>query len=299
MSNKVYKALIEALKQGGLTESNVNHIIISNTKSLKEDTLRKRRKRALDKLKELGLIEERDGKYFWYIYLNIFENFEDLNTKLNHSSQLIPGLEALAGLRGDGIRLAEPHEEYVNPFDLKILSKCAEEHLRHYKEVYSLLKDCREKNKEYKKLQEELEGALREKLRKEFGESRDEIDGQRVASFVGKIIPQLIYANLIYGSSSDLELRGEDIRAHGQAGGIVVAKGSQLFENLKEFFKRETEDKSNVKAAELIRESEGIYRNVRKRLEANIRELMIRIRGGEPLKGRCDTCPEVLIKKIE
>jgi hypothetical protein len=297
MTNKVYAALIEALKQGGLTEEDVRKIIISNTESLTEDALRKRRKRYLTQLKERGLIKERDGKYFWYIYPNLFENIEDLNTKLKHSSQLIPGLEALAGLRGDGIRLAEPHEEYVNPFNLKILSKCAEEHLGHYKEVYSLLNDCRAKNKEYKKLQEELEGALREKLRKEFGEPMDEIDGQRVASFVGKIIPQVIFADLIWGSFSDLELRGEDIRAHGQAGGIVVAKGSHLFKNLKEFFKRETEDKSNVKAAELIRESEGKYGNVRKRLEVNIRELMIRIRGGEPLKGRCDTCPEILIKK--
>jgi len=51
----------------------------------------------------------------------------------------------------------------------------------------------------------------------------------------------------MYGSSTSLDLRGEDILAFGQAaGGIVVAKGSRLFEKLKDFFKRATEDQSNI-----------------------------------------------------
>jgi hypothetical protein len=112
---------------------------------------------------------------------------------------------------------------------------------------------------------------------------------------VGSNIPLIISANLLYGSTTNLELRGEEIRAHGQAGGVVIAKGSKLFEKLEEFIKRETEDNKNVEIAEKIRDNERIYMKAYGKLKVDMRKLIIRINSGETLRGRCDTCPEVYI----
>jgi len=289
------KAIIEALKQKCLSSEEIEKVIISIKFNIKKDNLRKTRVRDLERLIYYGLVEKRGGKYCWYIYQNWFENYEDYYIKLEHSRQLIPGLEELAGLRVNRVHLAAPHDEYVNPYDLEILTNCAKEHLMSYNDIYPLLEDYRVKNKKNSLLKDQLEEDLKGKLRIEFGEPIDVSARARTSIFVGSNIPLIISANLLYGSTTNLELRGEEIRAHGQAGGVVIAKGSKLFEKLEEFIKRETEDNKNVEIAEKIRDNERICMKAYGKLKEDMRKLIIRINSGETLRGRCDTCPEVYI----
>lgn len=294
MSEDVLKAVIEALKKKCLMKEEVELIIIEKKSNIKKDALRKRRGRCLEKLKTLGLVQQRGEKYCWYIYPNLFKNLKNHNIKWEHSRLLIPALRELAGLRVNRIHLAAPHEEYVDPYEMEILTECAKEHLLLYKDIYSLLEDSMNKNNNYHRLKEQLEDNLKGKLRRIFGEPMDAIKGSLEPSFVGKNIPFIIYHNLMYGSSISLDLMGEDIRAFGQAaGGYVVAKGSQLFEKLKDFIKRETEDQSNIIAAKQVLKSERDWTKSHNKLKDEIRKLIIRIKGGETLRGECKTCPRV------
>ena len=76
MSEVVLKAVIEALKKKCLMKEEVELIIIAKKSNIKKDALRKRRGRCLEKLKNLGLVQQRGEKYCWYIYPNLFKNLK-------------------------------------------------------------------------------------------------------------------------------------------------------------------------------------------------------------------------------
>lgn len=292
------KLLIEKLKQKCLSKEEIEKIIILTKKSIRKDTLRKRRARDLEKLKYYGLVEERGDKYCWYLYPNWFETTNDRDAMVEHSKQLIPGLCELAGISYNRSNARSQPEKYLNPRDLEILTKCAEDHLivPEYNDIYELLEETRLVDKREIQLRGTLESSILEALKKEYEEKVYFYEGKKPETFVGSNISSLICNHLIYGSrgvSLDLEIRDNKIKAH--QGNITVAEGNIQRSKLDLFIKGQINEERNIHLAKQIDDLAVKKNKIHEGLEEEIRKLILRIEGDSPLHGRCDNCSDVVI----
>jgi hypothetical protein len=296
MSETIIKALIESLKQGPLTNEEADKIILSKKSIPNEEALRKRRVRYLDKLKSLGLAIELDGKFCWYTYENLYETYDDYYSRIQHSTLLIPGLEELARIR-KGTSHAQPFES-LDPLDLKIITSCAREHIQSYAETYHSLRNFEAKEKEENDKKLTLETRIIKKLDEKLGRPIDPFEGMKLPRFVGRNIASLISSKLIYeefGFSLDLVLNGEEILANNKS--TLIAKGSDMLLDLERFIGEQIHDVNNISSARQIRQITLDENKYYEKVQNEIRTLIIGIKGGEPIRGKCKLCPKILIKK--
>lgn len=280
------KVISKALQRRCLSKKEILEILKNKYPDRSYEALIKARKRALDSLIRLELVEGGDEKYCWYVYPNIFNSRGDYISKLEHSRQLIPGLLGLIGVS---------NQEYIHPIDLEIKIECAKEHLQHteYKHVDKILEDIRNTSKKRKKLKEELETLIIEDMKDMFSGLIYEYKGKIPDTFISTHIPSLVCNHLIYGNSGvnlDISIRDNEIYIN--QGSISIAKGNINKDNLKKFLKKQAKDTHNkniaVKIEELvIKENEDKYK-----LEQEVRFIIQLIRGGTPLHGICKSCPK-------
>ena len=291
------RIIIDKLKEKSCSKKELMEVVSEYAKT--HEAARKRVERNLKKLCEMGLVEKRDDKYHWYIYPNLFEDYADLEAKRTHSRQLIPGLKSIAGLREDGltgIMTSEDGKPIPNEY-LRILEESAKEHLHYYPEIWKVLTEYLEFTNESNRIKSELRKELERILEVETGlKPREYLSGNE--SFVSMAIPGLIYDHiadfLSQGTSKFLqcdEVKGE-LWFHGTA----IARGAHLFNIVKNFIDRQVENE-NVKERVCLAEERQAeaYRKLAE-LQENVRRLILKIRSGEPLLGRCGTCPKVYFK---
>jgi hypothetical protein len=255
---------------------------------------RKRVERGLKLLCELGLVREEGGHYYWYIYPNLFTDYRELESRRLHSKQLIPGLKALAGLWAAG-SVTDEGEKFMPDDLLRLLRDCAEEHLKTYPDIWKTLHEHRECVREAEKVRKELERELERRLEAETKlKPMEYFPGTE--SFVSSTVPSLISYHIEHkfsqGTSRFFEYRGAELWFDG----YLVARGTHLHNVVRGFIERQVEDQNVRERVRHAKEkSEEAYRQLQE-LQEHIRRLILRIRGGEPLKGRCQTCPEVYFK---
>ena len=275
------KQLIDALKSEPYSKKELLEIYQEFFPSKSKDTLRKRLERDLSKLDYLGLIEERGDKYFWYIYINFLD--ENYEVKLGHSNKLIPALRRIAG------------EKYYGEEDniwkiLRINDECLESHLMAYPEIYEDLQEYRKLKHKVEQDKKQLMTQLNGKVKKAFGEKiTEDLKTLYSKSYVRKNIPSLIYRIIASKSSPPIRVEREEI----VVGDVVVAGGSHLFDEIREFLLREIGDESNISTIYQIEKMEEEALNLQKRYQKRTLELIMKINSGEPLKVKCNTCPEV------
>jgi len=284
------KHILNALKDKPYSKKELIRILKKKFPQSSEEASRKKCERYLRKLQGLGLVEKRGDKYCWYTYENLFKDREDYSAKLLHSRQLILALREITGIRLPRYSVSG-QEEYVSPEDMTLFVKCAEDHLRAYPEVWRFLEDSKRIREKVERERGMFCANLMEKLRKEFEKEPivEPNKASRCQSFVKSNLPLLIYTHIVYGSPTALRLEREKI----WFGGSLVAKGSHLSNSIREFVKRETEDESNIEAARRIGKIEGKAVEPQRRLQQEIRKLILRIESGEPLLGGCEICPRI------
>jgi hypothetical protein len=278
------KTFVDALKDRCCSKKELIELLREKLPNLSEDAARKRSNRYLEKLEELGLVEECGDKYCWYIYVAQFKGHEDYSVKLSHSRQLIPALKEIAVLEPRIAIFPATEMSYVSE-DLKILVKCAEDHLRTYQQLWGLLENYRKAFKKAKSEDKMFITRLQEKLRKEFGEELSETG----KSFVSPNIPWKIDIHLRDVSPLRFRYEGEEL----WLGDAVAAKGKHLHSKVTEFIECETRDEFNIVAVTRIKKLEREEGEVLQRLQEEMRKLILRIEAGEPLLGECETCPKV------
>jgi len=286
----ILKLFIDALKKYPRSEKELEDLLKKEfmrkgMPTLKSDSIYKSTKREREYLEALKLIEERDEKYCWYIYVNdLKKNYE---AKVNHSQGLIPALERIAGIISSRYSIGSS-VKFVSEVDMSFLIKNALDHLRTYPEVWKLREDQNEKRARVSQARENFNNNLMEKLKNEFiGTPIIKPKLRSPQNFVGNNIPSLIYDQLFYGDNLTLTLEGEQIFF----GDCLVAKGNpELYNRIESFINREVEDEANIVAVKKNKKIEREIDEASQKLKDEIRKLISRIEPGWALVGECEIC---------
>ncbi len=300
--------VMNALKDRPLSRAEIEKLIIAKDEKCSKGAAYHRRERYITKLEGFKLVEERGGKYCWYIYVNMFQNETDYEVKLKHSVQLILGLRYLVGIPLLDYRypspstLKEVDQLSVQSDDLEMLEKCAEEHLIVYPEIFLALNKKRKAIKDATTMSKAFESALMDKLKCEFGELVKPLEVPRSQStYVNDVLPSLMLKCILDRSLlpenkddglDDYSIYDQIIRFQG----YIIGNGCNIFEKLKEFICRELNSVENTQKAKQFEEQLQLIDSFGIELMERIRALILRIKGGEPLKSECDICPKVLIE---
>jgi hypothetical protein len=178
---------------------------------------------------------------------------------------------------------------------MKILIKCAEDHLASYKDVWQLLAELRGLEEKTEKKRKAFEASLLKKLKNEFGEEPvdlGKVNSSKPQSFAGRNILLFVYEHIRCGRSMLPELKIQEDESLWLEG-ILVGKGKGMRVKLEKFLKSESEDEANIVVVSEIEKSEDEANKASRNLQREIRKLILRIDSGEPLLGECDTCPRV------
>jgi hypothetical protein len=290
------KQIIDALKVKPRSKKELLDILRgdSTTSSQKSpEALRKECERHLKKLQDLGLVETRQDKYCWYIYIDEFKGQEDYHVKLNHSIRLVPALRRVASIYMS--RYSHEPNESESQEDIVILDKCAEDHLRAYRDIWVLFESLSSMREKAEQAKEKFNTRLMDKLESEFKNRVVKSSGKiRSKSFVTSNIP-LVIRSLISGNRP-LSLEADE-NGRIWLEGSLIARGNHLFKvKVKKFLEREIIDESNIEAAYQIQKIEEEALTAQPSFQREARKLIIRIESGEPLLGGCETCPKVYIR---
>ncbi|RLI76540.1 hypothetical protein DRP04_12550 [Archaeoglobales archaeon] len=174
----------------------------------------------------------------------------------------------------------------IDPENLKILVECAEEHLSYYP-VHDLLTERRQKLEEAEEKEKTFMESLARRLEEEFGELTDPVRATR--DFVGENIPSQIYYCIYYKIKPHkyFEYKNDELWFRN----TLIARGF----NVKEFIIREIENRDNIKAVEEIKRLREKVSKISEEIKREIHKLILKIESGEPLIGKCRTCPEVTL----
>ena len=277
------KQLIDALKCRSYSKKELLEVLKEDFPSDSRDAMRKRLERHLSKLITLGLVEKRGNKYCWYIYLNFLD--ENYTVKLNHSRGLIPALRRISGEYG----CYNDQEKTILGY-AKNNDECVESHLLAYPEIFGIYQEFQKLRHKMEEEKKQFLTKLNERVKKAFREIKIADNYPRTSEiYVRKQISSLIYRLVISKSSPNLRVVGE----HVFVGDIQVARGFHLFERIKEFLRRETEDESNISIITRIEKREKDSSIIQNKLRKKMLELISRVNSGEKLKSKCNNCPEV------
>ena len=288
--NNVMRRIVDDLKEKCLSAEDITKLIREQIPKLSDEALRKRCKRYITTLMELGLIEIRGDKYCWYTYENAFEYHEEYEAKIRHSRDLIPALENIAGIvRGRYSPDVDMERAFYMNQDL--LKTYAREHLRHYPEIWGIFEKYEAKRKEAEKRIEAFKDELGSKLNSTLNqESKGSEGGIRLTNkkdIPG--IPYLIYDCILNGQPAD-HINLESERGKISFRGYVVGEGNNP-RDLEEFLRKEVVDKSNIQRVDAIKRSAKESLKIQETIRPKVEELAMKITWGEPLLGKCAGCP--------
>ena len=251
--------------------------------------------RNLKKLEAWRLVTRKGVTYYWYIYPNTSKDHASFETKLHHSQLLIPALKSIAGIEDRVLGVSYPTDRDGNPipwWKLNILIDSAKEHLLFYPDLWETFKDYEDYNSEAKKIQSELEKELEKRIKDEIGIKPKE--DPTTESFVLMNICKAIYDYINRVPSPNIEelITYNEVTEESHFNYYRVAKGMDP-SVIKNFVSHQINDES-IKSK--VRDAEKNQAEANKKfneLQKLIEKLIIKIEGGEPLKGRCQECPEV------
>jgi len=288
------KQIIDALEKKPCNKKELLTILRDLFPKKHEEALRKKCERSLNKLRTLGLVEEHNGVYHWYFYLNIYEGHEDRNAKLLHSKRLVPAMKRIAGIYAHPNLTGQPIE-FESQEEALIRDACAEKHLSAYEIIWPRFGELERKKETAEKEKDKFNLYLTQKLRTAFGGKLvNSSKGNRSKSYVKDNIPSLVYSQIL-SNQQPLPLEVTD---DGEIwlDGLLIAKDKGLYSKVKRFIEKETTDESNIATAFQIRKIGNETFEDQLKLQHEVQKLIMRIECGEPLLGSCETCPKIYIK---
>ncbi len=317
-TKNILKDIIEALKEKPCSKKELIDVLRKNLRNKGQEALRKRCERFLRNLQDLGLVEKREDKYYWYFYPHLRE-LESYQAKVEHSKRLIPALLVIAEVE----RLYLPSSG-LSGEELKIFMEDVEQHLQYYEEIWGLLEDYRSLKKQAEERRESFVSGLKRELKSQFGEEVREWR-TNMESFVSTSLPwevfHFIHEKLLSDTDAEgdakrpcykigpeeveksfafevAEVEGKGVRAEQLLfDGYLVARGSQSH-RVKEFIKSKLVDPTSIGAVKEIRRIEHESRKRLQELQDRIMRLKHRIESGEPLTGECRDCPKILVADL-
>lgn len=252
----------------------------------KADMSRKTFYRALDALKESGVVVTQVGKHYWYEFVDarVFGSEYEAKQALHHSSNIATGLKHLLGSQGTYSTWGEqaPNPKYVRHA------------LMHLKTGYREIFEVFEKSEK-----------IKEQIHEEELKLKRELEAKLLSSSIKTSYPEHIVDIVL----SDLKetLRGrktfflDDLRIQnrqvksGAYTSLLDAKEAdmnKMFESLKHFIATEESARENRKSCMEVVELESKYYNLRKAFDREIENLIMLVENGNSLKGRCQICPK-------
>jgi hypothetical protein len=286
------KKMIDALKGRPYSKKELMKALNEPFTESSREALRKWCGRQLRKLQDWGLVEEREDKYCWYIYVNDFKGYEDRDAKL-HSQKLIPALRRIPGIYVSRYSTQEPND-LETAEDIQIQRNCAGDHLRAYPEIWSHFDNISRIREKVELEKEKFNACLMNKLESKFRKKVvKSCRGIRLRNFVMGSIPSLVYSQILEDRPLSIEIEKE---GKIWLGNTLVASGEKIGNRVRKFLEEEITDESNIAAAHQIWKIEMEAFAVQPIFQIEVRKLIMRLESGEPLLGGCDTCPEVYIR---
>jgi len=272
------REFIEALKRGGRTKQELWNVIKDNlpeSSSHKYDAVRKRCDGYLQKYKELGLVMERNGKFYWYIYPNLSREKKQLK---KHTKQLIPGLQLLLGsgtLRDS--RTRKVIESYDSE-DIDLIVSCAEDHLRTYPDIDTTMHSIRSEQNQAQALREKFESELMISIQSKFGDPTRESDMRMRIDHVCNAIPV----------SNNSEEMSTSYNEPTQVRFLLVPQAREKYY----FVQTEKNKPFFLQLRKSILRAEENVRNLYLHFKTQVRSLILRLKSDEDIIGSCPLCPQ-------
>jgi predicted transcriptional regulator len=248
--------------------------------------------RILGCLQDVGLVRRgEDGRYEWAEDWQTFLDGEGgYQLKLKHSMELMKPL--IEGLEGSE-RLPSVKPAFLS--NERLL-----QHLRSgYFKVYTKYEEWRRSEETLAKSEERFKGMIREHVASHGFEiaphERLEPGRRQVSDHVYRAVEGYLRA----GGSEEPRVVYEDGEVWDSYTGLSLAKGEGLVEEVEGLLKdllssEEIKGAFKEKEEAIWRRDEAFF-NYSKEVEF----LALKVKHGEPLKGFCELCPRVVIKKVD
>ncbi len=184
---------------------------------------------------------------------------------------------------------------YYSDIGLEVEKKSARSHLSVYASLYSSLTGFEEGRTRGSTNKASFLSELKAKPANNRPSAGSNVNRIRPSIAVSDNLANLIYDLLVYklkirdrGDEEVLRTKREDktLVFNGQ----VAVKGPTRYK-VKKFIEIEIDDLDNLERVERILKTESDAEDMLRKFQEGISELILRIGAGEPLEGRCDTCP--------
>lgn len=260
--------------------------------------------------------QENPDTHFTLNIMKIYQKMKDMLTadkSLKHSRLLIPALIRIARLYGlPSYRRREVIETADISYDPFFKDKCALEHLRAYPEIlehYEQVTRIEEKADFIPQLGEALKdllGKIVEKLKNRFGEVVDNWGNRDSSGYIGHFLASAIVSRMLQINTEFLYIQpgcksGHCTPCYGWPNneksyvlgieGIIYAVGTiDFLEDVRKFFEIEIKDELNLAEVAKFRKLGSEYTAIISSLRTLVRNLIVDIENGIPLKGECGIC---------
>lgn len=168
--------------------------------------------------------------------------------------------------------------------------ECVEAHLLAYPEIFDPFQKYRNIKSKLELERKWFFDKLQEKTKKVFLEK---VTGGNPdlgsVKYVMTILPSSIYEIVASKRSFDIKVDGGKLSIEN----VLMTKHGRWSEKIQDFLIRETKDENNISTINRIEKMEQDANNRQKVFQKKTRELIMKINSGEPLKPKCNTCPEV------
>lgn len=238
-----------------------------------------------------------------------------VDESLKHSRLLILALIRIARLYGlPSYRRREVIETADSSYDPFFKDRCALEHLGAYPEILELYEQVtriEEKTDSIPELSEalkELHGKIVEKLKNRFGEVVDNWSHRDSSGYIGVHLASAIISRMVQNNTELLYIQpgcksGHCTPCYGWPNneksyvlgikGIIYAVGTiDFLEEVRKFFEIEIKDELNLAEVTKSKKLGSEYAAIISSLRILIRNLIVDIENGIPLKGECKICLE-------
>lgn len=239
--------------------------------------------RAIDALKESGVVVTKEGKYYWYESLDTRSYDTEFEAKLalDHSVNVASGLKHLIESRQASfidIKRMSNHE-YLQQ---------ALTHLRTgYDRIFAMFEKSEDTRRQTDAKEQELEKQIATGIRS------SSLQTGYPENFVKIIISDMkeVFRGRQPYFLNDLQVQGEDVKS----GAYASLGKKEQFDPLKRFIiEQETLTKNQEICSEIVK-LENRYFDLRQKFIEEIDFLIMLVENGTTLKGNCELCPKIKI----
>ena len=236
--------------------------------------------RALNMLKDVGVVVKEEGEYCWYEHsgARIFESEFEAKLALDHSKKIALGFKQIlqrGKYASEGISNVEKYAEYG---------------LNHLETGYVKNYESYEKTNIIVGMLERNEKELKEEIRSRLP---SEVFRENTTYFVDFILNDLrrIFEGREPRLLSRIEILGDGFKLDGH----IFSKVD--YNVVEDFVNSEMMNENNRIRYGAIADLINQYRNTRNSFEEEITELISQVDNGTPLRGRCPLCPKIRISE--